>query len=153
MGSLWCQSGMYSAVWFAFFIIGSFAVALMLRNYFFNSLFPSHQWRVGLYQQAVDQVWWKTIFRVFELLSHPRASQPISHGNHAQHRNIHDETAFTVPSGVRHVYKTGVTFDGRLDGFFLLPNVETANQRMLGRMKATLKRRYHHEASFSLSDC
>jgi hypothetical protein len=58
-----------------------------------------------------------------------------------------------LPSGLRKTIKTGATFDGRLDEFFLMPNLEAANRRMLARMKATLKRRYHHQASFSLSDC
>ncbi|CAB9501048.1 expressed unknown protein [Seminavis robusta] len=55
-----------------------------------------------------------------------------------------------LPAHLRNTFKTGLVFEGRLDKFFLVPDAKTANQRMLARMKATLKRRYDHEKSFSL---
>ncbi|CAB9516622.1 expressed unknown protein [Seminavis robusta] len=45
---------------------------------------------------------------------------------------------------------TGCTFEGRLDQFYLLPDVTTANRRVLEQLIRALKRRYENEKSFSL---
>jgi hypothetical protein len=56
------------------------------------------------------------------------------------------------PKDLKNSLMVGLTCDERLDRLFLVPNAEFAAQRMLGRMKDTLKRRYYHEQTFSLGN-
>jgi hypothetical protein len=51
----------------------------------------------------------------------------------------------------RESLKMGLVLDSRLDQLFLVPDVATANARMIGRLEATLKRRYENENSFTLT--
>lgn len=56
-----------------------------------------------------------------------------------------------LPPHMRYTFQTGLQFDGRLDQAFLVPTVEIANQRLLGRIVETLRRRYDNEITFSLA--
>jgi hypothetical protein len=77
----------------------------------------------------------------------------------AEVRHYHTGVAYNVfvsmlraclPEKNRNSLVTGCTFDGRLDTFYLVPDVATANQRFLARLKETLRCRYLNEKVFSL---
>ncbi|CAB9530802.1 expressed unknown protein [Seminavis robusta] len=51
---------------------------------------------------------------------------------------------------LRDQFKTGYRSEIPLPQYYLLPDMQTANQRMLDKMTETLKRRYENEQSFSL---
>jgi hypothetical protein len=55
-----------------------------------------------------------------------------------------------MPDRVRKAVTTGLPFEGRLDTYYMVPDVATANQRLLARLTETLKRRYENEKTFSL---
>ncbi|CAB9511534.1 expressed unknown protein [Seminavis robusta] len=74
-------------------------------------------------------------------------------------RGFHTGTVFNVlasilrrilPSEFKEKFRTGYRFDGRLDSFYLMPDVPTANRRLVSRLCETLKRRYDNEQTFSL---
>ena len=55
-----------------------------------------------------------------------------------------------LPEPLKSSLHTRRMFEDRLDQTFLVPDVETATQRVLGEMKKVLRRRYDNEKAFSL---
>ncbi|CAB9511225.1 expressed unknown protein [Seminavis robusta] len=55
-----------------------------------------------------------------------------------------------LPQNLRNKFTVGYKMECHLSETFLVPNVEAANARMLGRMKESLGLRYKHEAAFTL---
>jgi hypothetical protein len=55
-----------------------------------------------------------------------------------------------LPKGVRHKIEIGCQFEQRLDSLYLVPSLEEANLRLLGRVEETLRRRYENERTFRL---
>lgn len=55
-----------------------------------------------------------------------------------------------LPERLRKSLTTGMFFDGRLDTYYLVPDVATATQRILARLTETLRRRCENEKAFSL---
>ncbi|CAB9511919.1 expressed unknown protein [Seminavis robusta] len=57
-----------------------------------------------------------------------------------------------LPEDVRNRFEVGcISEGGTLDKMFLQPNLEVANERFLGRIEATLERRFLNEATFQLT--
>jgi hypothetical protein len=54
------------------------------------------------------------------------------------------------PKGVRQRMEFGFQFEQRLDSLYLVPSVEEADLRLLGRVEETLRRRYDNERTFQL---
>ena len=50
-----------------------------------------------------------------------------------------------LPESLKNMLLTGLTFPGRLDTFYLIPDVDTANQRIMAKLEETLRRRYENE--------
>ncbi|CAB9516313.1 expressed unknown protein [Seminavis robusta] len=76
-------------------------------------------------------------------------------------RGFHTGTVFNVlasilrrilPSDFKDTFRTGYRFEGRLDSFYLIPDVPTANRRLISRLCETLKRRYDNEQNFFLTE-
>jgi hypothetical protein len=44
----------------------------------------------------------------------------------------------------------GCQFETRLDSLYLVPSLQEANRRLVGRVEETLGRRYEHERTFRL---
>lgn len=57
-----------------------------------------------------------------------------------------------LPKNLGDRLRTGMRFDDRLDKCFLVPDVETATQKVISEMEKTLKRRYENEKAFILHD-
>ena len=57
-----------------------------------------------------------------------------------------------LPPEFKDMYQVGCQFDGHLGEAMLVPTVNIANQRMLGQLEQTLRRRYDNEKSFRLND-
>lgn len=55
-----------------------------------------------------------------------------------------------LPKHLRDSFRVGLTFDGDLGATFLAPSVEEANRRLLGEVRAILKRRYDNQKAFQL---
>jgi hypothetical protein len=55
-----------------------------------------------------------------------------------------------LPKEVRNKIELGARLEQRLDSLYLVPTVEEANLRLLGRVEETLRRRYHNENTFRL---
>jgi hypothetical protein len=56
-----------------------------------------------------------------------------------------------LPASLKNKFLTGLTFPGgRLNKFYLMPDVDTANKRIMSRLEETLKRRYNNEEVFKL---
>lgn len=73
----------------------------------------------------------------------------------------HTSTTFTImlsvlkrllPVDVQKRFQVGLTFDGRLDELWLVPNAAAGTDRMLQNMKEALKLRFQNEKTFSLTD-
>ncbi|CAB9516620.1 expressed unknown protein [Seminavis robusta] len=54
---------------------------------------------------------------------------------------------------LRDLITMGLQHDCRLDQVYMVPDVPTANDRMILRLQETLRRRYDNEKSFKLADC
>mgnify|MGYP007080253449 CR=1 FL=1 len=54
------------------------------------------------------------------------------------------------PQRMRNMFELGCTCDRRLDELYMIPDVATANQRLLGRIDESLRRRYENEETFRL---
>ncbi|CAB9511535.1 expressed unknown protein [Seminavis robusta] len=74
-------------------------------------------------------------------------------------RLFHTGVAFNVlaamlrrflPKDLRRQFQTGFVFEGRLDTFYLTPDVQTANRRLLARLEEALTRRFENERVFRL---
>ncbi|CAB9519029.1 expressed unknown protein [Seminavis robusta] len=55
-----------------------------------------------------------------------------------------------LPREISDKFVMGLQMEGRLDTIYNVPNAEIAQQRVLARLQDALKRRYHHEATFTL---
>ena len=55
-----------------------------------------------------------------------------------------------LPQELREKFEFGCQFEQRLDSLYLLPTLDDANQRFLGRVEETLQRRYYNETNFRL---
>jgi hypothetical protein len=55
-----------------------------------------------------------------------------------------------MPDRFRKTFTTGLSFEGTLDTYYMVPDVATSNQRLLARLTETLKRHYENEKAFSL---
>lgn len=56
-----------------------------------------------------------------------------------------------LPENLRSKFLTGIQLDGRLNTIFLVPDIETANTRIILRVEETFRRRLENERIFSLS--
>ena len=54
------------------------------------------------------------------------------------------------PKDLRQRIEVGLQFEQRLDTLYLVPSLEEANQRLVGRVGETLRRRYANESTFRL---
>ena len=55
-----------------------------------------------------------------------------------------------MPAHARDKLEFGCQFDERLDALYLVPTLEAANDRLVGRFVESLQLRYENEASFRL---
>lgn len=55
-----------------------------------------------------------------------------------------------LPKNVRNKLDLGCQSERRLDTLYMVPTVEAANQRYLGRVEESLRRRHHNESTFTL---
>ncbi|CAB9511533.1 expressed unknown protein [Seminavis robusta] len=74
-------------------------------------------------------------------------------------RGFHTGTIFNImastlrrilPRHLKSMVQTGHTCEGRLDTFYLVPDVLSANQRLISRVTSALQMRYENERTFSL---
>lgn len=57
-----------------------------------------------------------------------------------------------LPGDTRNRMEFGCQFDGRLDTVYLVPTPEAAQERMLGRLADSLRRRFENEKTFRLNE-
>ncbi|CAB9509044.1 expressed unknown protein [Seminavis robusta] len=55
-----------------------------------------------------------------------------------------------LPRDLKSKFETGNCFEGRLDTYYLVPNLESSHARFYARILETITRRYHEEEVFRL---
>jgi hypothetical protein len=56
-----------------------------------------------------------------------------------------------LPESIHSKFQLGCRFEGRLDTFYLVPSLESANDRIVERVQICLRRRLENDSNFSLS--